>query len=275
MNQITNINEQKIQTLEKEFLKLPQVECSLVHRFGPNIYIREVFIPAGTFSIGHYQNTTHVNVMLKGRVTMVNEDGSHTELIAPVTFISGPGRKIGYIHEDMVWQNIYSTNETDVEKIETMYLNKSMTWQEHQKNQNLLLSFDYSEDVADYYKALEDYGFDHETARKQAENTEDQIEMPFGSYKFMVSDSKIEGKGIFATGNFVDGEIVGQARIKGKRTPLGRYTNHSKTPNAIMALKENGDIDLVTKKSIEGCKGSNLGDEITIDYRQALRLSLQ
>ena len=37
----------------------------------------------------------------------------------------------GYILKDMVWQNIYATDETDVEKLEAMFLDKSQTWQEH------------------------------------------------------------------------------------------------------------------------------------------------
>ena len=240
---------------------------------GPNIYIREVTIPAGTLSIGHYQKTEHLNIMLAGRVTMVNEDGSKTEISAPQVFVSKPGRKIGYIHEKMVWQNVYATFETDVEKLESMFLEKSITWQENQKAQSLLLTLDHSTDVADYYLAIAEYGFDHETVRKQTENMDDQIPMPFGNYKMMVANSRIDGKGVFATGNLEEGEVIAPARIDGKRTPAGRYTNHAKNPNGIMVLRDNGNIDLVAKKAINGCQGGNLGEEITIDYRQALSLA--
>ena len=275
MSELQVITEEKVQTLEKHFLKEKQADCPVTHRFAPNIYIREVFIPAGTFSIGHYQTTEHLNIMLKGRVTMVNEDGSHTELSAPQTFVSKPGRKIGYIHEDMVWQNVYSTNETEVEKLEEMFLTKSITWQESQKSQELLLTLDHSPDIADYYLAIAEFGFDHETVRKQTENMEDQIPMPFGSYKIMVANSRIDGKGVFATGNIEEGEVIAPARIDGKRTPIGRYTNHSKNINSIMVLRDNGNIDLVAKKAINGCQGGNLGEEITIDYRQALSLAIR
>ena len=275
MNKISKITEKKVQKLEAEFLKHEQVDCPVVHRFGPNIYIREVTIPAGTLSIGHYQKIEHLNIMLAGRVTMVNEDGSKTEISAPQVFVSKPGRKIGYIHEKMIWQNVYATSETDVEKLESMFLEKSMTWQENQKAQNLLLTLDHSSDLADYYLAIAEFGFDHETVRKQTENTEDQIPMPFGNYKMMVANSRIDGKGVFATGNIEKGEIIAQARINGKRTPVGRFTNHSKNPNAIMVLLDNNNIDLVAKKAIKGCQGGNLGEEITIDYRQVLNLAIR
>jgi hypothetical protein len=269
------ITEQKVQVLEAEFLKQPQVDCSVVHRFGPGIYIREVTIPADTFSIGHSQTTTHLNIMLAGRVTMVNSDGSHTELVAPQTFVAEPGRKIGYIHETMVWQNVYATDETDVEKLEKMFLDKSATWQENHKNQQLLLNFNHSEDIADYYAAIEEYGFDHETVQAQTLNLDDQIELPYGNYKMMVAPSKIEGKGVFATGNIEANEIIAPARVNGKRTPAGRYTNHAKNPNAVMVLLDNNDVNLVATRAITGCKGGDLGEEITIDYRQAISLAIR
>lgn len=269
----TLLTEEKIQFLEQEFLKRPQADCPVVHRFGPGIYIREVTIPADVFSIGHYQKTTHLNIMLAGRVTMVMEDGSHVEVVAPQTFVSGPGRKIGYIHEKMIWQNVYATDETDIEKLEAMFLDKSNTWKNCQRDKQLLLSFDKSEDVADFYAAIEQLGYDAETVRQQSENSEDQREMPFGNYKFMVSDSKIEGKGVFATGPISAGEPIGPARIAGLRTPLGRYTNHAKNPNAMMILLDNDDICMVATREISGCKGGDLGEEITIDYRQAVSLA--
>jgi hypothetical protein len=40
-----------------------------------------------------------------------------------------------------------------------------------------------------------------------------------------------------------------------------------------MVKLPNGDIDLVALTDIEGCKGGDMGTEITIDYRQALALS--
>ena len=40
-----------------------------------------------------------------------------------------------------------------------------------------------------------------------------------------------------------------------------------------MVLKDNGDINLVATKQIQGSRGSNLGEEITVDYRQVLELA--
>jgi hypothetical protein len=262
----------QVETLEQGFLQQEQQDCPVVHRFGPGIYIREVTIPGGTLSIGHYQKTTHLNIMLKGRVIMVNENGEKTELVAPQTFVSGPGRKVGLIVETMVWQNVYATTETDVGKLEELFLEKSQVWKDYKKEQDLLLSFDYSKDEADYFETIKNWGFDDKTVRAQSEEKSDQIPFPSGGYKVMVADSKIEGKGLFATGNFERGEVIAPARISGMRTPAGRYTNHAKNANAIMVLRDNMDIDLVANLPIKGCQGGNLGEEITVNYGQVLGL---
>ena len=109
-----------------------------------------------------------------------------------------------------------------------MFLDKSDTWQKNQP----LLSFNKFEDNVDFVSAITEYGFSEKLVREQAENTLDQISFPFGGYSVMVSDSSIEGKGLFATKNFYPNEIIAPARIEGMRTPAGRYTNHSKNPTA-------------------------------------------
>ena len=261
-----------INQIEQAMMQEKQVECSVIHRFGPGLYIREVHVPADTFAVGHRQKTEHMNVFLKGRVTVFNDNGTTSELVAPMIFVGNPGRKIGYVHEDMVWLNVYSTDETDVNTLEDMFIEKSMTWEEQAKiakKSNLLAVND------DYQAVLSEFGFCHETAVAQSENTSDQTPFPHGSYKCKVGKSDIHGMGIFATASIVDGELIAPARIDGKRTPAGRYTNHSQFPNAEMRINARGDIDLVAIKCIKGCPGGMDGEEVTINYRQALRLQME
>jgi hypothetical protein len=97
----------------------------------------------------------------------------------------------------------------------------------------------------------------------------DHVKLPFGSYKFAIFDSKIQGKGLFASANIEEGEVIGVARIGNCRTPIGRFTNHSKTPNAYPRLNSQGGIDLVAKTCIMGSRGGLDGEEITVDYRQS------
>jgi hypothetical protein len=263
---------QKIEAIEERFLKEEQVECPVVHRFAPGIYIREVTLPAGSFAVGHKQKTEHLNIMISGRVTMIGDDGEWVEVTAPKTFVSQPGRKIGFIHDKVVWQNIYPTEETDIEKLEEMFLEKSITWKEKQKNDNLLLTFEKSEDVRDYYEAIKEFGFTHETVQEQTLNEDDQIPFPSGGYSVQVSKSDIDGKGLFATAGFKVDTVIAPARFAGMRTPAGRYVNHSKVPNCYFVMDDDKDIYLVSKTDITGCRGGQLGTELTVDYRQALSL---
>jgi len=260
-----------VEEAEKAMLQLPQVDCPLVHHFGPNLCIREVFMPKGTMAVGHKQKFKHMNVLLKGKVMMLNEDGSTKILEAPFIFEGEPGRKIGYVLEDMVWQNIYATDSKDSNEVEEFFVEKSENWQ---NDHNVKLSIEKvakEADRNDYQKLLKECGISHEIAKEQSENEEDQISV--FSNIVRVADSAIEGKGLFLTSPIKKGDVICQARIQGKRTQAGRFTNHSVFPNAKMVLLPNGDIDLVAIRDIDGCKGGNLGEEITIDYRQALSLS--
>lgn len=272
--EITKTGAIDIADIESRMLTQEQVECPVVHRFSPGLYIREVFMPAGTIALGHHQKHEHLNIFLKGSVTIVNDDLTTSELVAPMIFTGKPGRKFGYIHEDVVWLNIYPTNETDIETLEEILLDKSDTWK---TNHELLVRAENAQQIADredYKKVLAEFGFSEDEARRQSENQIDRIPMPSGGFKFAISKSGIQGDGVFATAPIEIGEIIGPARIDGLRTPLGRYVNHSTSPNAQMIFQ--GDtIYLAALSEIPGCRGGNLGDEITTDYRANIELVLK
>ena len=268
----TEILEGRIDNLTKELLKQEQADCPVVHHFGPGLYIREVTYGPGTLVVGHFHKHPHLCFMLTGKMLFVNPDGNKVEITAPKSFIASPGRKVAYVLEEMTFQNIYATEETDVAKLEKMLFEDNEFLQEHLKEQDKLLTYDHSADIADFEQAMAEHGFTLELVRSVSEYEGDQIPFPQGSYKVIVSDSKIEGKGLFATGNIQVGEVIAPARLGEKRTPAGRYTNHSKNPNAVFVLRDNEDIDLVASQPISGMRGGLLGEEITINYRQALSL---
>ena len=262
---------QNLAEVEARMLQEPQVECQVFHHFGPGVYIREVHIPAGTFSVGHHQKFDHMNVMLKGRVTMLNDDGTTSELQAPFVYVSKPGRKIGYIHEDMVWQNIYATPETDIETLEAHFIDKSEQWQENADMHMAVQRLQREPDREDYRAMLIETGFTEEIARHQSEAQHDRIDVLIPKVK--LAESPIEGKGLFATANIAAGEFIAMARIGNNRTQAGRYTNHAQHPNARMISIESGDIALIALVDIAGCHGGQDGEEITVDYRVALHVA--
>ena len=121
----TSLLEQKVNTLYEAAVAQPQIQCEEKHHFGPNIYIKEVTMPAGALIIGKPHRMEHLCNMVSGRMMILQEDGSTKELVAPTTFMAKPGRKIAYIIETVVFQNIYSTPETDIEKLENMCVDNS------------------------------------------------------------------------------------------------------------------------------------------------------
>lgn len=120
----------KIERLEGAMLECPQVECPVEHFFGPGIYIRHGLMPAGALVVGQRHKHPHLNVMLQGRCVLATDDGVMT-LEAPRVFVSAPGRKVFFILEDTVWQNVYATELRDLAEIEEAFIEKSPTWLAH------------------------------------------------------------------------------------------------------------------------------------------------
>jgi len=113
-------------------LAMPQVECPVTNHFGPGIYIREVAIPADTVVIGHSHKGPCLNVLVKGSMRIIDPGGIPRVIEAPLIFTTGPGRKVAHVLTDAVFQNIFATEETDLDALESLLIEKSETWQAHQ-----------------------------------------------------------------------------------------------------------------------------------------------
>jgi len=263
-----------ISRLESDLLAHTQANCPVVHRFLPGVYIREVTLQAGTLVVGHRQRYEHGNIVLTGSVAMIGDDGLVSSVIkAPFIFTGKPGRKVGYVLETCTWQNIYATNERDIEKLEATYLDKGDSWAAKKVINFAIESANKEADRKDVIDLVMAAGFTEDQVKAQSENESDQIPMPDGYTSLSIRQSPIEGLGIFLSYPIKAGDLIGPARLTGMRTPLGRYTNHSKTPNCMFFKNEVGDIYMRSLIDIEGCKGGDFGTELTIDYRQALALS--
>lgn len=106
---------------ESALRDLPQTDCPLKHTFAPGMYAREIFLPAETFIVGKIHKHAHLNIVTRGRCTVVTEFG-RKEIDAsagPVTFTSDAGAKRAlYVHEDTVWTTIHAVQSTDLAEIE-------------------------------------------------------------------------------------------------------------------------------------------------------------
>jgi len=108
-----------ILALERSMLEQPQVEIEPTHYFADGIYAREIVIPAGTLLTGKIHRTRHLNIVSKGKIAVVTEDGQKI-IEAPCTFVAEAGTKrVGLALEDTVWTTIHASQETDLDKLET------------------------------------------------------------------------------------------------------------------------------------------------------------
>jgi hypothetical protein len=256
MNALTVPEAHALATVSTEALmdrlrEMEQSDCPVFHYFGEGIYIREVRMPAGTVAVGHIQKHEQMNVFVQGKVLTFNPDSTTTVLEAPMTFVGQPGRKVGVMLEDVIWQNIYPNpdNCRDIEELEDRWLDQT---------------------PCTFPKMLEQLQISEEQMWDESSVEDDLVPYPPGLWnsRLAVRQSSIHGKGLFAEANITAGEIICPARVQGKRTPAGRYTNHSEAPNAKPILVFGTDIGWLALRDIHGRRGGQNGEEITVDYRE-------
>ena len=109
---------EKLFAIEAVLLKLPQVEIPLRHCFGNKVYVREMTAPKGSIIIGKMHKFKQVNIVVKGDISVLTEDG-WKRMKSGDMFESPAGIKRALVtHEETVWTTICGTEETDVDKAE-------------------------------------------------------------------------------------------------------------------------------------------------------------
>lgn len=219
------------------------------HHFSPGIYMRELFIPKDMIVTGRIHKYGHLNILSQGKITVWTEDGMK-RLDASTTMLSKPGiKRVGYSHEDTVWITVHNNpgEERDLKKIEERLFADTF-------DDAYLSSARTFEDASHFL------GFSLDEISSLSENESDQIDFPIWPSLIDIKQSPIHGLGVFAENNIEAGTVVAPSRINGKRTPLGRFCNHSGNPNVSMEMQKNGDVYLITNKKIES------GQEMFNDY---------
>lgn len=101
------------------------VDAPVTHRFSKGVYAREMFIPKGAFVVGKIHKYQNLNILSKGDLSVLSVDGI-MRVKAPFAVVSDPGvKRAVYAHEDCIWTTIHGTDETDVDKIEEIFIAKS------------------------------------------------------------------------------------------------------------------------------------------------------
>lgn len=241
--------------------RCPQTSVNVVHSFGPGVYIREFTLPPGSCAIGHFHKKPHTCVLLKGTLRLVIE-GVVQEFKAPMIFTSGIGSKLGYAVDEVVFLNIFATEERDYETLERDLIQlPPFEALRRQSSKIDKLSLPYIRSANDSFEELSDdcKAFISRHCTLQS--------VPNGTIKYCRLSSMIAGKGHFATSDYSAFEYIGEVFVKGLVTYLGSGLNHSPTPNLILE-RLGSSILAFARRDIEGDRGGLAGEELTVDYNK-------
>jgi quercetin dioxygenase-like cupin family protein len=244
----------------EEFAKTqPQIEIPVTHRIHGGMYMREITIPKDCYITGHIYKFNHFDVMISGDITVSTDSGEKQRLTGYNVFNGMNGKKrAGYAHEDTTWLTVHPFNGFDGEEIQ-----KRITAETFEE----LREFQINANVLDFNLMLQHIGVSHKDMIEISEFEGDMMDMPRWIDTVEVRPSEISGYGLFATKKIYSGAEICPARIDGKRTPAGRYTNHGFQENAEIKL-HSGDALLIAKADIHE------GEEITINYRDVINTRL-
>ena len=118
--------ENKLRNIKGAFIGDNEL-CPLKHSFCDSMFVREIFIPKGTYLTGKIHKHEHPNFLLKGKVRVATEEGIE-ELTAPLSMISKAGTKRAlYVVEDCTWVVVHQnpTNTQDISELEEMVIAKN------------------------------------------------------------------------------------------------------------------------------------------------------
>lgn len=261
MNDVSITMRAKVDALERELLKMPQADIRTMHAFKPGIYERTIHIPAWTVLTGAAHKTAY-RVRLEKGVIGVNTDDGVKMLTAPFEFDAPAGvKRVGRVFaDDVVWTDIYE-NPDDCHDFAILE-NRLYEVPECGLGENRMM---LERDRRDFDLFLGQIGITQEAMDSIVKIESDLMPMPDG-FDVELKSSKLHGTGLFVKRDFVAGEYICPGRIDGKRTPAGRFINHSTQPNA-KPVKNGDNIDAIALRHISS------GDEILIDYRDSMRVN--
>lgn len=109
-----------IDKLEVELKKHPQVQIPVKHTFGKNIYMREIFLPAGLILTGKVHKYESMHIIQFGKMVVTTEEGQRM-IEGPCTHHSMPGvKRAGIVIEDTLWITVHTIDNVNKMKEEDM-----------------------------------------------------------------------------------------------------------------------------------------------------------
>jgi len=253
----------KIELLQEELLRMPQADVQYLHSFEPGKYIRTMIAPPWTVIVGAEHKTPYKVRLEKGTIAVNINEEIHT-LTAPLEMdVPANIKRVGQVFdEELIWVDIYENPDdcTDITTIEErLYVIPECGLMSNRIPKQLA-------EVKDDYKLfLTQIGLNQVEMDKIAAITHDLMDMP-KEFFTELRPSKIHGDGLFAVKSFKMWEVVCPCRLNGKRTPGGRFVNHSHKNN-LMPIKIGDDIYAIASQDIYE------NEELLLNYRDMMSVN--
>lgn len=139
MNEIANLSyDDFLDRVEAEMANIGLCDFETADIFTPGMYVRTIFIPAGSFLTSKVHKTTHPFVLSKGKITIFTENGGEETLEAPFVGVTKEGsRRFAKAETDCVFSTFHVTDKTLVTEIEKEVVedrvNKLLNGNEHRQ----------------------------------------------------------------------------------------------------------------------------------------------
>jgi hypothetical protein len=130
---------ERIMTIEKRLMELPDVEMRLEHSFNGGVYLRTLYAPKNTLMTSYIYRLDHQCIISSG-VVSYRDETMGGKIIGPYIFRAFAGSKrCVYVHEDMVWTTAIKTNATTQEEAEKeIYFRHYEEWDNEQLGGNII-----------------------------------------------------------------------------------------------------------------------------------------
>lgn len=121
MSQVAQLDDSraKVEALQVELSKLPQLELPTEHIFHGGMYCRQLWRPAGTLIVGKVHKKEHFYMVVYGTVAVTTDDGIQY-LTGPHLLTSSAGTKRAvYAETDALCMTFHRADSTTVDEVET------------------------------------------------------------------------------------------------------------------------------------------------------------
>lgn len=109
----------KILALEEKMREFPQLDLPVKHYHIEGVYVRELFIPAGTVLTGKIHNKENISILSQGELMISNGDSALRIIKAPYTVVDKPGvKRLGYAITDCTFINVLRSDKKTVPELE-------------------------------------------------------------------------------------------------------------------------------------------------------------